>query len=169
MFDSIGWDEIVVLALAALFIFGPDRLPGLAEEAAGALQRLRSSLAGVRGTVDEHLGDEAAAQARCRPDPHPPPAQLRHLLHLQACRLGVGQDALGEREQRLTGVGERDVPAGPLEQLGAQLPFQSPHLLRQRRLCDVLALRRKLERRQRKIDAVILDRAPFHLDTGRRA
>ena len=27
MFDSIGWGEIVVLALAALFIFGPERLP----------------------------------------------------------------------------------------------------------------------------------------------
>ena len=29
MFDSIGWGEIIVLALAALFIFGPERLPGL--------------------------------------------------------------------------------------------------------------------------------------------
>jgi sec-independent protein translocase protein TatB len=60
VFDSIGWGEIVVLALAALFIFGPDRLPGLAKEAAAALKRVRSALSEVRGTVDETLGDELA-------------------------------------------------------------------------------------------------------------
>jgi sec-independent protein translocase protein TatB len=60
VFDSIGWGEIVVLALAALFIFGPDRLPGLAKEAAAVLKRVRSALSEVRGTVDETLGDELA-------------------------------------------------------------------------------------------------------------
>ena len=35
VFDSIGWGEIIVLALAALFIFGPDRLPDLAKDAVG--------------------------------------------------------------------------------------------------------------------------------------
>ena len=34
MFDSIGWGEIIVLGLAALFIFGPERLPTLAKDAA---------------------------------------------------------------------------------------------------------------------------------------
>ena len=60
MFDSIGWGEIVVLALAALFIFGPDRLPGLAKEAAHALKRVRTALRDVRGQVGENLGDEFA-------------------------------------------------------------------------------------------------------------
>jgi sec-independent protein translocase protein TatB len=58
VFDSIGWGEIVVLALAALFIFGPDRLPGLAKEAAGALKHIRTALRDVRGQVHENLGDE---------------------------------------------------------------------------------------------------------------
>jgi sec-independent protein translocase protein TatB len=60
MFDSIGWGEIAVLALAALFIFGPDRLPGLAKEAATALRHVRSALRDVRGQVDGTLGNELA-------------------------------------------------------------------------------------------------------------
>jgi len=60
MFDSIGWGEIVVLALAALFIFGPDRLPGLAKEAASALKHVRSVLRDARGQVSDTLGDDFA-------------------------------------------------------------------------------------------------------------
>ena len=61
MFDSIGWGEIVVLALAALFIFGPERLPTLAKDAASGLKRVRGALTGVRAQVDESLGDEFAS------------------------------------------------------------------------------------------------------------
>ena len=58
MFDSIGWGEIVVLALGALFIFGPERLPGLAKEAAAGLKRVRTAITGVREQVNETLGDD---------------------------------------------------------------------------------------------------------------
>ncbi len=37
VFDSIGWGEIIVLALAALFFFGPERLPDLAKVGAAGL------------------------------------------------------------------------------------------------------------------------------------
>jgi sec-independent protein translocase protein TatB len=60
VFDSIGWGEIVVVALAALFIFGPERLPNLAKDAAAGLKRLRTTLTGVRQQVDESLGDDLA-------------------------------------------------------------------------------------------------------------
>ena len=58
MFDSIGWGEIVVLGLAALFIFGPDRLPYLAKDAASGLKKLRGAVTGVRGQVNEALGED---------------------------------------------------------------------------------------------------------------
>ena len=58
MFNSIGWPEIVVLALAALFIFGPERLPGLAKDAAHGLKRVRSAITGVREQMNESLGDD---------------------------------------------------------------------------------------------------------------
>ena len=60
MFDSIGWGEILVLALAALFIFGPERLPHLAKDAAAGIKRLRTAVTGVRAQVDESLGDDLA-------------------------------------------------------------------------------------------------------------
>jgi sec-independent protein translocase protein TatB len=58
VFDSIGWGEIVVLALGALFIFGPERLPDLAKEAAAGLKRLRTAITGVREHVNESFGDD---------------------------------------------------------------------------------------------------------------
>ncbi len=58
MFDSIGWGEIMVLALAALFIFGPERLPHLAKDAAAGLKKVRSAITGVRAQVNESLGDD---------------------------------------------------------------------------------------------------------------
>ena len=58
MFDSIGWPEIFVLGLAALFIFGPERLPTLAKDAAAGLKRVREAITGVREQVNESLGDD---------------------------------------------------------------------------------------------------------------
>ena len=58
MLDSIGWPEIIVLALLALFIFGPERLPDLAKEAASGLKRVRTAITGVREQVNESFGDD---------------------------------------------------------------------------------------------------------------
>jgi len=58
VFDSIGWGEIIVLALAALFIFGPERLPDLAKDAASGLKRVRSAVTGIREQVNDSLGDD---------------------------------------------------------------------------------------------------------------
>lgn len=58
MFNSIGWGEIVVLGLAALFIFGPERLPDLAKDVAGGLKRVRGAVTGVRSQVHDSLGED---------------------------------------------------------------------------------------------------------------
>jgi sec-independent protein translocase protein TatB len=58
VFDSIGWPELIVLALAALFIFGPERLPSLAKDAAHGLKRVRAAVTGVREQVNESFGDD---------------------------------------------------------------------------------------------------------------
>ncbi|HEV7187916.1 MAG TPA: twin-arginine translocase TatA/TatE family subunit [Blastococcus sp.] len=60
MFDSIGWGEILVLALAALFIFGPERLPTLAKDAAAGLKKVREAITGVREQMNDSLGDDFA-------------------------------------------------------------------------------------------------------------
>ncbi|MBA3250608.1 MAG: Sec-independent protein translocase subunit TatB [Geodermatophilaceae bacterium] len=60
MFSSIGWGEIMVLLIVALFIFGPDRLPSIARDAAGAMQKVRGFVTGARAQIREELGDEFA-------------------------------------------------------------------------------------------------------------
>jgi sec-independent protein translocase protein TatB len=58
VFSSIGWGEIIVVALAALFIFGPERLPHLAKDAAAGLKRVRTAITGVREQMNDSLGDD---------------------------------------------------------------------------------------------------------------
>jgi sec-independent protein translocase protein TatB len=60
MFDSIGWGEVLVVALAALFIFGPERLPVVAKDVARALARIRATVSEIRTNVDETLGEDLA-------------------------------------------------------------------------------------------------------------
>jgi sec-independent protein translocase protein TatB len=60
MFNNIGWGEIVFLAIIALFIFGPERLPNVAKEAAAGLKKARQAITGVRAQVNESLGDDLA-------------------------------------------------------------------------------------------------------------
>jgi len=60
VFSSIGWGEIVLLFLVALFIFGPDRLPTMAKEAAGALQKMRGFVTGARAQIKDELGEDFA-------------------------------------------------------------------------------------------------------------
>ena len=58
MFDSIGWGEISVLVVLGLFVFGPERLPGMAAEAGRALRRLRLYAKGLTEDLRAELGPE---------------------------------------------------------------------------------------------------------------
>ena len=60
MFNNIGWGEIAFIAVIALFIFGPERLPHVAKEAAEGLKKVRRALTGVREQVNDSLGDDFA-------------------------------------------------------------------------------------------------------------
>lgn len=57
MFSSLGWPEIAVLILVALFIFGPDRLPGAAKQASGALKSLKEQITGAKKQIKDEFGD----------------------------------------------------------------------------------------------------------------
>ena len=60
MFNNIGWGEIAFIEVIALFIFGPERLPHVAKDAADGLKKVRRALTGVREQVNESLGDDFA-------------------------------------------------------------------------------------------------------------
>lgn len=58
MFDFLSWGHLLVIALAALFIFGPERLPTLAQDAARGLKRLRGVVDATRSQFADAVGDD---------------------------------------------------------------------------------------------------------------
>jgi sec-independent protein translocase protein TatB len=59
MFD-IGLPEFAVLALVALFVFGPDRLPDVARQAGRFVRQLKQMATSARSQISEELGPEFA-------------------------------------------------------------------------------------------------------------
>ena len=58
MFNHLGWGEISVLLVLGLFVFGPERLPGMAAEAGRALRRFRTYAKGLTDDLKTELGPE---------------------------------------------------------------------------------------------------------------
>jgi len=57
VFDVGGW-ELFVLVIAALFVFGPDRLPQVTAQAVRALRQLRAMASGAREQLTDAIGPE---------------------------------------------------------------------------------------------------------------
>ncbi|MGH3471591.1 MAG: sec-independent translocase [Nocardioidaceae bacterium] len=57
MFD-IGLPEFAVLAIVAVFLFGPDRLPEMARQAARMLKTVRKAVENAREQLADELGPE---------------------------------------------------------------------------------------------------------------
>jgi sec-independent protein translocase protein TatB len=60
LFD-IGAPEIFVLLIAAVFLFGPEKLPDFARQAGRMLRTVRQLAANARGDLDRELGPGFAA------------------------------------------------------------------------------------------------------------
>jgi sec-independent protein translocase protein TatB len=60
MFSNLGWEEILVLAVIGLIVFGPDRLPKAAQDAAAMLRQLRTMARGAANDLRAELGPEMA-------------------------------------------------------------------------------------------------------------
>jgi len=57
---GLGWGEVGVLLLLALFIVGPERLPALAADAGRALRTVRRQVKGLTDDLKTELGPEFA-------------------------------------------------------------------------------------------------------------
>ncbi len=56
MLSDIGLLEVLVVIMVALFVFGPERLPGMARQAGAWMRDLRRMIGGVRKDFSEELG-----------------------------------------------------------------------------------------------------------------
>jgi sec-independent protein translocase protein TatB len=58
VFESVGWGEILVLALIGLFVLGPERLPGAVRWVAETVRTVREYAAGARDQLRQEIGPE---------------------------------------------------------------------------------------------------------------
>ncbi len=56
MFNNLGWGEILVLGVLGILIFGPERLPKAAADAARLVRELRRMARGVTADLREEFG-----------------------------------------------------------------------------------------------------------------
>jgi sec-independent protein translocase protein TatB len=97
---NIGPLEFVVLAIVGLIVLGPDRLPGLARDAARLIRTLREIATGAREQLRDELGPELAD------------LDLRSLNPKTAIQRAL----LGDDDEAPTsGGGERPISRPPLQ------------------------------------------------------
>lgn len=58
MFGNIGWSEFLILVVAGLFIFGPERLPTAAAWLGRTVRQVREYATGAREQLRSELGPE---------------------------------------------------------------------------------------------------------------
>lgn len=58
MFSTLGWPEIAVIVVLALFVFGPERLPTIAAEAGRSLRKVRLYVKSMTEDLKSELGPE---------------------------------------------------------------------------------------------------------------
>ena len=55
---GMGWPELMVVGIVAVFVFGPDRLPELARQAGSFLRTVRQMVNNAKNDLAEELGPE---------------------------------------------------------------------------------------------------------------
>ena len=60
LIGDIGFGELIVIALVAILVFGPDKLPELAKQAGAMLRKARQFANSARDELREELGPEYA-------------------------------------------------------------------------------------------------------------
>ncbi|MBK1788907.1 Sec-independent protein translocase protein TatB [Prauserella cavernicola] len=58
MFENVGWSEILILLVAALFILGPERLPEAAAWLGKSVRKVRDFASGARQQLRDEMGPE---------------------------------------------------------------------------------------------------------------
>src|SRR5690606_2092575 len=75
VFSNLNWWEITVLALIALFIFGPERLPKVVSDAVRMIRTVRDMARNATSDLSRELGTEIQLE-----DLHPKTFIRKHLI-----------------------------------------------------------------------------------------
>jgi sec-independent protein translocase protein TatB len=112
---DLNFTKLLVLAVIALVVFGPDRLPGLAAQAGRALRELRRMAEGAKSELQENLGPEFSQFSNLDlADLNPKTFMRKHLVNEltgEGSLLGSDNGANGSKPTMLT---DSTVPVAPL-------------------------------------------------------
>ena len=96
MFD-VGFSELLVIAIVALLVLGPERLPGAARTVGALLRKARQSFESVKADIEREVRDEELKRAlKTIPQPSETLRSLTEPLEQQARELG---DAVKQSER----------------------------------------------------------------------
>lgn len=127
---NIGPMELLVLAVVGLIVLGPDRLPGLARDAARMIRTLRDLATGARTQLRDELGPELAELQELR-NLNPRTALQRAILGDEDFRSGFRDDLRDVDPRRAVDDAMRDEPEHdsadePVSMRKAPAPEQRP-------------------------------------------
>ena len=116
MFD-VGFSELMIIALVALVVIGPERLPRVARTAGHLLGRLQRYVSDVKSDINREM-------------------QLDELKKMQqqvedsarSLESGVTQELTSMESTLNQSLAQADTPALPSEALEAAVPFEPPPL-----------------------------------------
>ena len=118
--------ELLVLAIVGLIVLGPDRLPGIARDAARMIRTLRDLATGARTQLRDELGPELAELQELR-NLNPRTALQRAILGDEDLRSGFRDDLRDMEPRRVVDDAMRDEPAEtPVSMRKTQVPEQRP-------------------------------------------
>lgn len=84
MFD-VGFSELVLIAIVALLVLGPERLPGAARTVGALLRKARQSFEAVKGEVEREVRDDELKRVlKSMPQPSETIRSLTEPLEQQA-------------------------------------------------------------------------------------
>ena len=123
MFD-IGLGEIIALAVIALIVFGPDRLPKAAAQGGKAIRQLREMAANARKELGDSAGlDTITEELRSLQDLHP-----KRIIAsaLEAPANGQSPAAAAAEPEATSGAGSVAASPAPEQPASKSVPKPAP-------------------------------------------
>ena len=110
LIGDIGFGELVVIALVAVLVFGPDKLPELAKQAGAMLRKAKEFANSARDDLRDELGPEYADLELRDLDPR---AIVRK--HIVEAMEDAGEEAAKPKKRGLRPLLEGETPPYDLE------------------------------------------------------
>ena len=110
LIGDVGFGELMVIALVAVLVFGPDKLPELAKQAGALMRQARAFANSARDDLREELGPEYADLELRDLDPR---AIVRK--HIVEAMEDAGEEAGKPKKRGLSPLLEGEVPPYDVE------------------------------------------------------